>query len=135
MSVPDSLRFTYEDYVLLPEDRRHEVIDGELYVTPAPTPYHQLVKQRTERFLLEHVDGHALGQTLDAPCAVSAGSRDPDRAGFLTRLRRGGPGQIGLVGSGRWQPDPQCGKWRPDPQCGKWRPDPNSRPADFAGIR
>src|SRR6266566_3154314 len=36
MSVPGSLRFTYEDYVLLPEDRRYEVIDGELYVTPAP---------------------------------------------------------------------------------------------------
>jgi len=70
MSVPQSLRFTYEDYVLLPEDRRHEVIDGELYLTPAPTPYHQLVKQRIERLLLEHVEGRALGQILDAPCDV-----------------------------------------------------------------
>jgi Uma2 family endonuclease len=43
MSVPESLRFTYEDYVLLPDDRRYEVIDGELYRTPAPTPYHQTV--------------------------------------------------------------------------------------------
>ena len=25
MSVPESPRFTYEDYVLLPEDRRYEV--------------------------------------------------------------------------------------------------------------
>jgi Uma2 family endonuclease len=70
MSVPGSPRFTYEDYVLLPEDRRYEVIDGELYLTPAPTPYHQAVKQRIEQFLLAHVEGRGLGQILDAPCDV-----------------------------------------------------------------
>ncbi|HEX9303777.1 MAG TPA: Uma2 family endonuclease [Thermoanaerobaculia bacterium] len=70
MSVPGSLRFTYDDYVLLPEDRRYEVIDGELYLTPAPTPYHQAVKQRIEQFLLAHVEGRGLGQILDAPCDV-----------------------------------------------------------------
>jgi Uma2 family endonuclease len=70
MSVPESLRFTYEDYARLPDDRRYEVIDGELYVTPAPTPYHQLVKQRIEQFLLKHVESRGLGQVLDAPCDV-----------------------------------------------------------------
>src|SRR6266496_5606348 len=70
MSVPESLRFTYEDYVLLPEDRRHEVIDGELCVTPAPTPYHQIVKGRIKRLLEDHVERGALGIVLDAPCDV-----------------------------------------------------------------
>jgi Uma2 family endonuclease len=70
MSVPESLRFTYEDYARLPDDRRYEVIDGELFLTPAPTPYHQLVKQRIEQFLLEHVESRGLGQVLDAPCDV-----------------------------------------------------------------
>ena len=70
MSVPESLRFTYEDYVLLPEDRRYEVIDGELYLTPAPTPYHQIVKGRIERLLQDHVEGAKLGMVLDAPCDV-----------------------------------------------------------------
>ncbi len=70
MSVPESLRFTYEDYVLLPDDRRYEVIDGELYVTPASTPYHQLVKRRIEQRLLEHVQRRQLGEILDAPCDV-----------------------------------------------------------------
>jgi hypothetical protein len=28
MSVPESLRFTYEDYARLPDDRRYEVIDA-----------------------------------------------------------------------------------------------------------
>jgi Uma2 family endonuclease len=70
MSVPESLRFTYEDYARLPDDRRYEVIDGELYLTPAPTPYHQIVKRRIEQRLLEHVEGHGLGEVLDAPCDV-----------------------------------------------------------------
>jgi Uma2 family endonuclease len=70
MSVPESLRFTYEDYVLLPEDRRYEVIDGELYLTPAPTPFHQLVKSRIERLLQDHVESAELGIVLDAPCDV-----------------------------------------------------------------
>lgn len=32
----------YEDYARIPADgKRHEILDGELYVTPAPTPLHQ----------------------------------------------------------------------------------------------
>ncbi|HEV8232329.1 MAG TPA: Uma2 family endonuclease [Thermoanaerobaculia bacterium] len=70
MSVPESLRFTYQDYARLPDDRRYEVIDGELVLTPAPTPFHQIVKQRIEQFLLERVNAGGLGQVLDAPCDV-----------------------------------------------------------------
>jgi Uma2 family endonuclease len=70
MSVTESLRFTYDDYARLPDDRRYEVIDGELFLTPAPTPYHQIVKLRIERILLDHVESHGLGQILDAPCDV-----------------------------------------------------------------
>ena len=38
MALHDRIRkLTYDDYALLPEDgRRHEIIDGELYVSPAP---------------------------------------------------------------------------------------------------
>ncbi len=36
MSVPAALKFTYEDYALLPEDRCYAVVDGELLLTPAP---------------------------------------------------------------------------------------------------
>jgi Uma2 family endonuclease len=68
MSVPSSLRFTYEDYVLLPEDRRYEVVDGELYLTPAPTPYHQTVAGRLFIRLSGHVEANRLGQVFIAPC-------------------------------------------------------------------
>ena len=70
MSVTGSLRYTYEDYVLLPDDRRYEVIDGELHLTPAPTPYHQIVKARIERLLQDYVEKGSLGMVLDAPCDV-----------------------------------------------------------------
>ena len=70
MSVTESLRFTYADYARLPDDRRYEVIDGELYVTPAPTPYHQIVGRRIQRFLEDHVEKGVLGMVLNAPCDV-----------------------------------------------------------------
>jgi len=35
-------RLTYEDFLLFPDDgRRHELIDGEHYVTPSPNTRHQ----------------------------------------------------------------------------------------------
>lgn len=36
-SIPEHLKFTYEDYLLLPEDRRYEIIGGELLMTPSPS--------------------------------------------------------------------------------------------------
>jgi len=70
MSVSKPLRYTYEDYARLPDDRRYEVIDGELYLTPAPTPYHQIVSRRIERLIEEHVEKAELGIVINAPCDV-----------------------------------------------------------------
>jgi Uma2 family endonuclease len=70
MTVPAALRFTYEDYALLPEDRRYEVVDGELFVTPAPTPFHQTVAQRLEEVLGAYLRDHLFGVMLHAPCDV-----------------------------------------------------------------
>lgn len=39
-----SSRLTYEDYLLLPEDgKRHEIIDGEHWMSPSPREAHQRV--------------------------------------------------------------------------------------------
>jgi Uma2 family endonuclease len=70
MSVPESLRFTYEDYLLLPEDRRYEIVDGDLFLTPAPTPYHQRVAKRLGFLLDSHVLENGLGEVFIAPCDV-----------------------------------------------------------------
>ncbi len=38
------VKLTYDDFVLFPDDgRRHELIDGEHYVTPSPNLKHQKV--------------------------------------------------------------------------------------------
>jgi Uma2 family endonuclease len=70
MSASKPLRYTYDDYARLPDDRRYEVIDGELYLTPAPTPYHQIVSRRIERLIEDHVEEAKLGIVIDAPCDV-----------------------------------------------------------------
>ena len=39
-----STKFTYEDLKLIPPDRnRYEIVDGELFVTPAPRTLHQRI--------------------------------------------------------------------------------------------
>jgi Uma2 family endonuclease len=70
MSTSASLRFTYEDYLLLPEDRRYEIIDGDLFMTPAPGTPHQRLIGRLYRFLDDHVRTGRLGEVLIAPCDV-----------------------------------------------------------------
>ena len=70
MSVPESLRFSYEAYLLLPEDRRYEIVDGELLLTPAPTPYHQTVAMRLGFLLHALVERERPGQIFIAPCDV-----------------------------------------------------------------
>ncbi|WP_456442543.1 Uma2 family endonuclease [Caldithrix abyssi] len=62
---------TYQDYLNLPpDDFRHQLIEGELIMTPAPTVIHQIVKSNIEKFLRKFVEEKELGLVLDAPCDV-----------------------------------------------------------------
>ena len=46
-AAPADTRFTYDDFVLFPDDgKRHEIIDGEHYVTPSPNLRHQRLVKR-----------------------------------------------------------------------------------------
>lgn len=76
MAVAPSLRFTYEDYLLLPEDHRYEILDGDLFMTPAPTPYHQRVSLNLLFALHRHVREGGLGEVLQAPCDVVLSKTD-----------------------------------------------------------
>jgi Uma2 family endonuclease len=65
-------RLTYDDFLLFPDDgRRHEIIDGEHYVTPSPNTRHQLLVGRLhfeiESFLRAHP---GTGQVFVAPFDV-----------------------------------------------------------------
>ena len=57
--TPGDTRLTYDDFLLFPADgKRHEIIDGEHYVTASPNPCHQLLVGRLhfeiELFLRQH---------------------------------------------------------------------------------
>jgi Uma2 family endonuclease len=64
------LLFTYEDYLVLPEDRRYEIIDGDLFRTPTPGPPHQRVVGNLYLHLCRYVEDNELGEVLMAPCDV-----------------------------------------------------------------
>ncbi|HSB36397.1 MAG TPA: Uma2 family endonuclease [Thermoanaerobaculia bacterium] len=91
MSVPAALKLTYEDYVLLPEDRRYEVIDGELFVTPAPTLFHQAVKMRLVRILEDFLEQGGLGAIFDAPTDVVLSKHDVVQPDILVVLNERRP--------------------------------------------
>jgi len=85
-----SPKLTYEDYVLLPEDgKRHEIIDGEHYVTAAPFVPHQDLLVRLTVRLGAWVEDHQLGRFLIAPTDVILSPCDivqPDLL-FISRER------------------------------------------------
>jgi Uma2 family endonuclease len=59
---------TYKDYEVLPADgRRYELHEGELSVTPASSPQHQLISGNLYDILRQHVKSGALGEVLYAP--------------------------------------------------------------------
>ena len=93
---PARRKLTYDDYVLLPEDgQRHEILDGEHFVTPAPTTWHQKTLSALHLLVGAFVRQHCLGQVLFAPVDVLFSEHDitqPDlvfvsneRAGILTK--------------------------------------------------
>jgi len=61
-------RLDYGDYAGIPADGlTYEILDGELYVTPAPSPMHQRVSKRLQRQLEAYFEARGLGEVFDAP--------------------------------------------------------------------
>jgi Uma2 family endonuclease len=64
-------KMTYDQYCLLPDDgKQYEVIDGELFMTPAPKPRHQKIVVRLTEELSRFVREKKLGQVFVAPVDV-----------------------------------------------------------------
>ncbi len=69
--MPVDIRLTYEDFCLLPNDgKRYEIIDGALFVTPAPRRPHQKVGGNLYYYLTDFVKSHRLGEVYFAPFDV-----------------------------------------------------------------
>ena len=93
-SVVHPLKLTFEDYLGFPDDgRRHELLDGQHAVTPAPGRRHQAVS----RWLVHHLSAWTVehgGEVFAAPFDVLLSDVDvvqpdvlyvsPERASILT---------------------------------------------------
>ncbi|HWN42400.1 MAG TPA: Uma2 family endonuclease [Thermoanaerobaculia bacterium] len=79
MAIRDTARrkLSYEDYLLFPEDgKRHEILDGEHYVTAAPYPKHQRVLGELHFWLRFFLQDHRLGQVYLAPTDILLSEHD-----------------------------------------------------------
>lgn len=79
MTLRDPVRrkLTYEDYLLFPEDgNRHEILDGEHFVSAAPNLLHQSIVVELTSWIAPFVRRHGLGRLYVAPANVLLGEHD-----------------------------------------------------------
>ena len=71
MVIPNTrIKFTYEDYRNTPEDKRYELLDGELVTMPSPKEIHQRLSMNLGVSLHLFVDENGLGRVYVAPFDV-----------------------------------------------------------------
>jgi Uma2 family endonuclease len=65
------LKLTYDDFVLFPDDgKRHEIIDGEHYVTPSPRPRHQIILGNLHLAIASWLEANPIGRVYLSPLDV-----------------------------------------------------------------
>jgi Uma2 family endonuclease len=68
---PPQGTWTYDDYAALPDDgQRYEIIDGVIYMTPAPNTGHQSANNLFAFYLTMHVQMKSKGRVFAAPYDV-----------------------------------------------------------------
>jgi Uma2 family endonuclease len=86
-----SVKFTYDDFLNFPDDgKRHEIIDGEHFVTPSPNTKHQRVVVSLAGSLWMYLKQHPIGELFVAPFDVLFSDLDvvePDLL-YISRERR-----------------------------------------------
>ncbi len=64
-------KWTYDDLAVLPYDgKRHEIIDGEHYVTPSPIMKHQVVLGELHYRIRTYLADHPVGRVFLSPLDV-----------------------------------------------------------------
>ena len=68
---PAGVKLTYDDFLLFPDDgMRHELIDGEHYVTPSPNTKHQTVSMTLAVLIGGWLEVNPMGRLYHAPFDV-----------------------------------------------------------------
>lgn len=85
------IKCTYDEYAAMSDEKRYELIEGELYMVPSPDFYHQSISRNLLTALWKFVREHNLGIVLDAPFDVVLSETDvlqPDIL-FVSKERMG----------------------------------------------
>lgn len=72
----EPIKLTYEDYKLLPEDKRVELIEGNFLMTPAPNCKHQKILGQIFIDLATWAKNNKLGEVFVAPTDVVLSEHD-----------------------------------------------------------
>jgi Uma2 family endonuclease len=73
---PD-VKFTFQDWLQTPEDGlRHEILDGDHVVTPAPNLHHQRISRRIHHQLYQQIELTGRGEVFYAPAGVRLSDED-----------------------------------------------------------
>jgi len=71
MALSQEKTYTVDDIYALPEGRRAELIDGQIYMMAPPTTSHQRLVARLSHHILSHIDARGGGcEVFPAPFAV-----------------------------------------------------------------
>jgi len=99
-----SAKLGYQEFALLPDDgQRHEVINGEHFVNPAPGTHHQRLSIAIAFQLFAQITAKGLGQVFTAPTDLQLSDHDivqpdlmvQDRSATITPTRiQGAPNLI-----------------------------------------
>ena len=92
MSVPKPwLKFTVKEYMTTPNDKRYQLLDGEMILAPSPVTRHQRILRRLGRAIDDWVAANRAGEVFFAPYDVVLSNNDvaqPDLL-FVSNTRSG----------------------------------------------
>jgi Uma2 family endonuclease len=71
-----AIKFNYQDYLQLPEDKRYEIIEGDLFMVPSPNERHQHILSNILYVLFDYVRKNKLGAVYCAPFDVLFSEED-----------------------------------------------------------
>ncbi len=105
--MTQAVRFAYEDLEQFPDDnKRRELIDGEVYVTPAPNIRHQRVVGNLYRLIGNFLEETPLGEVFVAPADVIFSEEDDDVTEpdiiYLSKEKADKVSQRGIEGAPDW---------------------------------
>jgi Uma2 family endonuclease len=84
---PRQGQWTYADWETLPADgNRYEVINGELYMTTAPSFFHQWIVTRLVRYIGIPAEDQRLAYSIAAPIGVLMPGCDPVQPDYVVVL-------------------------------------------------